>query len=153
MLFFSPCLEVLFCKNSLPIVEGEGGGEPHTSSHLLWLPLPVFEWQQGNIFYYYLNCYDNSVYLRLLPRDRKIYFRKIPLNLRIYTSIESRERERKAARSGGAAETALWRVPPARSFAERALGLPLLGAGASSTGVGALKPSLILRDRGAEMGD
>lgn len=47
-------------------------------------------------------------------------------------SIESRECERKAGRSGGAAKTAVWRVPRACSFAERTPGAG--GSGAQSWG-------------------
>lgn len=49
----------------------------------------LLEQKQKNIFYYYLNCYDNSVYLRFLLHNWKICFRKSHFDL---------SRERKAER-------------------------------------------------------
>lgn len=104
MLFFSFCLEVLY-KNSVPIIEEEGGQwggtntptthKSRSSFHLPQLPFPFSEQKQKNIFYYYLNCYDNSVYLRFLPHDRKICFRKSHFNLRTCVSKEMKEKETK----------------------------------------------------------
>lgn len=72
---------------------------------------PLFEYKQKNIFYYYLNCYDNSVYLPILPHNTKICFRKSRFNLSTRVSKERMVRAKQQQEDGPPIADRVWKLP------------------------------------------